>query len=91
MLMNAQSRGIDALPGGVSLYKADADGVQTLVGGIGMFFPEDDGHASSEQSFVAGQTTTERLNANDLVTRADEVFVRGLWLSHQEFLRNPHA
>lgn len=65
MLTNAQSRGIATLPGGVPLYKADADGVQRLVGGIGVFFPGDDGYASFEQGFVAGvgQTTAERLNA----------------------------
>lgn len=65
--INAQSRGIATLPGGIPLFKVvtDADGnVQmrpgktpalpdiNLVGGIGVFFPGEDGFATHEQNFV---------------------------------------
>ena len=69
-MVNAQSRGIATLPGGIPLY----DGAD-LVGGIGVFFPgtvDPDGagpgrigDATFEQGFVAGkkQTETQRTNA----------------------------
>ncbi len=65
--VNAQSRGIATLPGGVPLYKVVTDplgqvqqrpGKQlslpdiNLVGGIGVFFPGADGFATHEQGFV---------------------------------------
>jgi len=46
----AQSRGIGTLPGGIPLYKKDANGQPRLVGGIGVFFPGKTGYASEENS-----------------------------------------
>jgi uncharacterized protein GlcG (DUF336 family) len=46
-MVNAQSRGIGTLPGGIPLYK-----YRQLVGGIGVFFPGPDGFATHEQNFV---------------------------------------
>lgn len=73
-LSNAQSRGIATLPGGVPLYKTDADGVQRLVGGIGVFFPGNDGYATFEQDFDPGinESTADRLNA-PLVLEAEYI------------------
>ena len=69
-LVNAQSRGIATLPGGIPLY----DGAD-LVGGIGVFFPgtvDPDGpllpgrigDATFEQGFVAGKNQTEAQRTN---------------------------
>lgn len=67
MDVNAQSRGIATLPGGIPLFRdTDLDGNgDTLVGGVGVFFPGTDGYASFEQNFIAGigQTEYERTNA----------------------------
>lgn len=69
-MVDAQSRGIATLPGGIPLYR----GVD-LVGGIGVFFPGTSdpdgagpgriGDATFEQGFVAGakQSEAKRLNA----------------------------
>ena len=66
-LLDAQSRGIATLPGGIPLFRdVSGDGFgDTLVGGIGVFFPGTDGTATFEQGFVAGigQTEAERTNA----------------------------
>ncbi len=74
--LNAQSRGIATLPGGIPLFKAvtdvNGDPVPSpvsasinLVGGIGVFFPGEDGYATHEQGFVhgAGQSEASRTNA----------------------------
>jgi uncharacterized protein GlcG (DUF336 family) len=69
-LLNAQSRGIATLPGGIPLYKFDGQ-TPVLVGGIGVFFPGPDGFATYEQAFehasqrgAAGpQSELSRLNA----------------------------
>src|SRR5262249_52021569 len=45
VLLDAQSRGIATLPGGIPLYK---NGVE--VGGIGVFFPGTTGYATEENS-----------------------------------------
>jgi len=68
-MVNAQSRGIATLPGGIPLY----DGAD-LVGGIGVFFPgtvDPDGigpgrigDATFEQGFVAGKKQTEAQRTN---------------------------
>lgn len=67
MDVNAQSRGIATLPGGIPLFRdTNMDGHgDTLVGGVGVFFPGTDGYASFEQNFIAGigQTEFERTNA----------------------------
>ena len=42
-------------------------------------------------TFSAAGEFLPRLNANDSVTRADEVFVRGVRLPYQKFLRNPRG
>lgn len=67
LLLDAQSRGIATLPGGIPLYTdGDGNGLgDTLVGGIGVFFPGVDGYASHEQGFIPGigQTEYERTNA----------------------------
>lgn len=65
---DAKPRGIATLPGGIPLYRdtGDADLLgDKLVGGIGVFFPGDDGYATHEQGFVAGdgKTTTARTNS----------------------------
>jgi len=59
--VNAQSRGIATLPGGIPIYKNG-----NLVGGIGVFFPGPTGAASFEQGFVANvnQTELQRTNAS---------------------------
>lgn len=67
LLVDAQSRGIATLPGGIPLFR-DTDGVDggdTLIGGIGVFFPGPDGYATHEQGFIPaiGQTETQRTNA----------------------------
>lgn len=68
-MINAQSRGIATLPGGIPLY----DGAD-LIGGIGVFFPgtvDPDGagpgrigDATFEQGFVAGKKQTEAQRTN---------------------------
>ena len=68
-MVNAQSRGIATLPGGIPLY----DGAD-VVGGIGVFFPgtvDPDGagpgrigDATFEQGFVAGKNQTEAQRTN---------------------------
>jgi uncharacterized protein GlcG (DUF336 family) len=71
--LDAQSRGIGTLPGGVPLYKAVTGRPVTrvsesinLVGGIGVFFPGEDGFATHEQGFVhgIGQLEATRTNAS---------------------------
>ena len=50
----AESRGIGTLPGGVPLYKSNADGSDPeLVGGIGVFFPGTTGYATEENSSLS--------------------------------------
>ena len=74
-LTSAQSRGIATLPGGVPLYKFNAETASPeLIGGIGVFFPGADGYADHEQGFVAGigQNTGQRTNAN-LVLEAEYI------------------
>lgn len=67
LLLDAQSRGIATLPGGLPIYgDGNLDGTpDTLLGGIGVFFPGADGYASHEQGFVPGigQTEADRTNA----------------------------
>ncbi len=68
-MVNAQSRGIATLPGGIPLY----DGAD-IVGGIGVFFPgtvDPDGagpgrigDATFEQGFIAGKKQTEAQRTN---------------------------
>lgn len=72
-MVNAQSRGIATLPGGIPLYDVGLDGVD-LIGGIGVFFPgtvDPDGagpgrigDATFEQGFVAGKKQTEKQRTN---------------------------
>jgi len=50
ILPTAQSRGIATLPGGVPLFKRQADGKFAEVGGIGVFFPGTTGYATEENS-----------------------------------------
>ncbi len=47
---DAVPRGIGTLPGGIPIYKKQADGVLNLVGGIGVFFPGTTGLATEENS-----------------------------------------
>jgi uncharacterized protein GlcG (DUF336 family) len=68
LFLEAQSRGIATLPGGIPLFR-DTNGDQigdTVVGGIGVFFPGPDGFASFEQGFIPGigQTEKERTNSD---------------------------
>jgi uncharacterized protein GlcG (DUF336 family) len=65
VLVDAQSRGIATLPGGLPIYELDDNGAPTLVGGIGVFFPGPKGFASFEQRFEAGvgQSELSRVNA----------------------------
>jgi uncharacterized protein GlcG (DUF336 family) len=49
----AEGRGIATLPGGIPIYKTDADGNQAVVGGIGVFFPGTTGFASEENSALS--------------------------------------
>lgn len=48
----AQARGIGTLPGGLPLYKDDAQGRHHVVGGIGVFFPGTTGFATEENSIL---------------------------------------
>ncbi len=83
--LDAQSRGIATLPGGVPLYKlVTENGGQplpagtplseqiNLVGGIGVFFPGEDGYATFEQDFQHGVNQSERARTNaDKVLEAE--------------------
>jgi uncharacterized protein GlcG (DUF336 family) len=55
LLPSAQSRGVATLPGGIPIYKNDANGSAHVVGGIGVFFPGTTGFATEENSAL-GQT-----------------------------------
>lgn len=65
--VDAQSRGIATLPGGIPIYRdTNGDGkFDYLIGGIGVFFPGTDGTATFEQNFIpgVGQTEYARVNA----------------------------
>jgi uncharacterized protein GlcG (DUF336 family) len=50
IMPNAQARGIGTLPGGIPIYRREADGSFVLIGGIGVFFPGATGFASEENS-----------------------------------------
>ncbi len=67
LLLDAQSRGIATLPGGIPLFRdTNGDGLgDALIGAIGVFFPGPTGYATHEQGFVpgVGQKEAERLNA----------------------------
>ncbi len=57
--VNAQSRGIATLPGGIPIFKKTDDGTsQRLVGGIGVFYPGRTGFATEENSELG--TTFDR-------------------------------
>lgn len=59
--VDAQSRGIATLPGGIPIYKNELIGskvVKHLVGGIGVFFPGKTGFATEENSSLS--TTYDR-------------------------------
>lgn len=59
--VDAQSRGIATLPGGIPIYKNELIGgkvVKHLVGGIGVFFPGKTGFATEENSTLS--TTYDR-------------------------------
>ncbi len=52
-MVNAQSRGIATLPGGLPIYKPSVKNrLPVLVGGIGVFFPGPNGYATFEQGFT---------------------------------------
>jgi uncharacterized protein GlcG (DUF336 family) len=76
--------GVVFFPGSTPLYR---NGV--LVGGLGV---SGDGVDQDDVvTFSAAGEFLPRLNANDSVVRADEVFVGGVRLPYQKFLRNPRA
>ncbi len=92
--VNAQSRGIATLPGGVPLYKTvlDANGnaVTTpvsasinLVGGIGVFFPGEDGYATHEQNFIH---TSERTGKNRGKTQTEAARTNATKVLEAEFI-----
>jgi len=49
----AQPRGIATLPGGIPIYKNDAQGNPVEIGGIGVFFPGKTGFADEENSALS--------------------------------------
>ncbi|MEE9603659.1 MAG: heme-binding protein [Thermoguttaceae bacterium] len=76
--------GVVFFPGSTPLYRNGQ-----LVGGLGI---SGDGVDQDDVvTFSAAGEFLPRLNANDSVTRADEVFVRGVRLPYQNFLRNPRG
>ncbi|MCH7751195.1 MAG: heme-binding protein, partial [Planctomycetes bacterium] len=76
--------GVVFFPGSTPLYRNGQ-----LVGGLGI---SGDGVDQDDVvTFSAAGEFLPRLNANDSVTRADEVFVRGVRLPYQKFLRNPRG
>lgn len=76
--------GVVFFPGSTPLYR---NGV--LVAGLGI---SGDGVDQDDVvTFSAAGDFLPRLNANDSVVRADEVFVSGVRLPYQKFLRNPRA
>lgn len=52
---DGQSRGIATLPGGIPIYKFDAQNRGDLVGGIGVFYPGQTGFATEENWEESGQ------------------------------------
>jgi uncharacterized protein GlcG (DUF336 family) len=62
MLLDAQSRGIGTLPGGIPILNLKTG---SLEGGIGVFFPGPKGDASFEQGFApgSGQSQQDRMNS----------------------------
>ncbi len=71
MYVDAQSRGIATLPGGIPIYKNELVGgkvIKHLVGGIGVFFPGKTGFASEENSSLS--TTYDRTKP-DRTTEAE--------------------
>ena len=58
----AQPRGIGTLPGGIPIYKANAQGTLNLAGGIGVFFPGTTGYASEENSSLSADYNPAKLD-----------------------------